>query len=133
MRTVNGLFAMSTLAVLSACSSPPKPAQPDWNTPAKNINTTLPRWSENHAIFPSPDILDHASVSIRFPSDDVYLPDIGYALAHSRLVIVSAPDGAQYFRAKSWLQKKGYSGVITFMPEKNTCLTCHKTVITFSR
>ncbi len=133
MRTIEILCAGVALAVLSGCSSPPEPAQLEWDKPGSSVNTTIPQWSENSLFLPSDKIDGHWSTTIIFNPDTAYPPHIWYAVAHSALVMVNAPDGQHYFYAKHWLRKHGYTGVIIFQPKQDYCLFSNTTNIYFSR
>ncbi|EMB4337267.1 hypothetical protein I5462_12620 [Citrobacter freundii] len=133
MRIVNLFFTGIILMILSGCSSPPEPARPEWNKPGAFVNSTLPQWSENRLVVPSPETDGHWSTAIIFNPDIIYLPAVWYAVAHSERISVYSPDGAGYFRAKYWLRKHGYTGVITFHPEHDNCLACNRTEITLYR
>nr|WP_113867786.1 cag pathogenicity island Cag12 family protein [Brenneria salicis]NMN92907.1 type IV secretion system Cag12-like protein [Brenneria salicis ATCC 15712 = DSM 30166]RBP60975.1 type IV secretion system Cag12-like protein [Brenneria salicis ATCC 15712 = DSM 30166]RLM29758.1 hypothetical protein BHG07_14470 [Brenneria salicis ATCC 15712 = DSM 30166] len=133
MRTIDLFLISAMIVILSGCSSPPEPVQPEWDKPGVEMNTTRPQWSENRVILPSPTVDDHWSIKMAFNPDAVYPPDVWYAVVHSSQIIVNAPDSERYFRAKTWLRKNGYSGVITFLPKLNNCLTCNTTEIEFYR
>lgn len=133
MRTVEMLRAGAVLAVLSGCSSPPEPARPEWNNPGAAVNTAIPQWSSNGVIIPAADVDGRWSKAITFNPDITWPPDVWYAVAHARQVVVHSPDGASYFRAKSWLRRHGYTGVISFQPKLVNCLTCNTTEIEFYR
>jgi hypothetical protein len=130
MRTIDLFLTSAVMVILSGCSSPPKPV---WNKPGVEMNTTRPQWSENRVILPSHKVDDHWSIKMAFNPDAVYPPDVWYAVVHSSQIIVNAPDGERYFRAKAWLRKNGYSGVIIFQLKLNNCLTCNTTEIEFCR
>ncbi len=133
MRTIDLFLTSAMIVILSGCSSPPEPVQPEWDKPGVEMNTTLPQWSENRVILPSSTVEGHWSIKMVFNPDAVYPPDVWYAVVHSNQVIVKAPDGERYFRAKDWLRNNGYSGVISFQPKLNNCLTCNTTEIKFYR
>ena len=133
MRTIDLFLTSAVMVILSGCSSPPKPVQPEWNKPGVEMNTTRPQWSENQVILPSPTVNDHWSIKMAFNPDAVYPPNIWHAVVHSSQVMVNTPDGERYSRAKAWLRKNGYSGVISFQPKPNNCLTCNTTEIEFYR
>ncbi|MEE3664751.1 cag pathogenicity island Cag12 family protein [Brenneria sp. g21c3] len=132
-RIVEILYAGAALVMLSGCASPPEPVQPAWDTPGAAVNATLPQWSENRIVIPSPDVDGRWSTSIIFSPEAIYPPGVWYAVAHSEQVIVNAPDGASYFRAKSWLRKHGYRAVVTYQPTATDRLACHSTEIYFYR
>ena len=133
MRISETLVISVLLVMVTGCSSPPEPAQPKWNKPGTDINTVLPQWSENNDVLTSPGVDDRWSVNITFNPDAIYPAGIWYAVAHSQRVVVSAPDGEHYFRAKAWLRKHGYSGVVSFRSTGNKCLTCSTTYTAFYR
>ncbi len=133
MRTIDLFLTSVMMAILSGCSSPPEPVQPEWNKPGVEMNTSLPQWSENWVILPSPTVDDHWSINMAFNPDVVYPPKLWYAVVHSSQVNVNAPDGESYFRAKAWLRKNGNSGVIAFQLKLNNFLTCNTTEIEFYR
>lgn len=120
-------------ALLAGCSSPPEPIPVEWDKPAVNMNTGLPRWQPNNAVIPAPVVTGHWMEHITgFNPDNVFSPSVWYAVAHSSQAAVSAPGSESYFTAKSWLRNAGYKGVITFIP-KNNCLSCQSTEIFFYR
>ncbi|PWC17120.1 hypothetical protein DDT52_16385 [Brenneria roseae subsp. roseae] len=133
MRTIDLFLTSAVVVMFSGCSSPPEPVQPEWDKPGVDMNTTRPQWSENRVMLLSPIIDDHWSIKMRFNPDAVYPPNIWYAVVHSSQVIVNAPEGERYFRAKDWLRNNGYSGVIVFQPKLNNCLACNTTEIEFYR
>lgn len=133
MRISETLAISVLLAMVSGCSSPPEPVQPKWNKPGTDINTALPQWAENNVVLKSPSVADRWSVKITFNADAIYPPGIWYAMVHSERIVVNAPDGEGYFRAKAWLRKHGYSGVVSFSSTGNKCLTCCTTEMAFYR
>lgn len=133
MRTIDLCLTTAAMGILAGCSSPPEPVQPEWDKPGVEMNTSLPQWSENRVILPSPTVEGHWSIKMALNPDAVYPSNLWYAVVHSSQVNVNAPDGERYFRAKAWLQKNGYSGVTTFLPKLNNCLTCNTTEIEFYR
>lgn len=132
-RIVEILYAGAALVMLSGCASPPEPVQPAWDTPGAAVNATLPQWSENRIIVSSPDVDGRWSTSIVFSPEAIYPAGVWYAVAHSKQVVVNMPDGASYFRAKSWLRKHGYRAVVTYQPKATDRLASHSTVIYFYR
>jgi len=133
MRTIDLFLTTTMMVTLSGCSSPQEPVQPDWDKPGEEMNTMLSQWSTNRVILRSPRVDGHWSIKMTFNPDAVYPPNLWYAVAHSNQVIVKAPDGDRYFRAKDWLRNNGYSGVITFQPKLNDYLTSNTTEIEFYR
>ncbi|CPR18969.1 hypothetical protein JMY81_18585 [Brenneria goodwinii] len=132
-RIVEILYAGAALVMLSGCASPPEPVQPAWDTSGAAVNATLPQWSENRIIVSSPDVDGRWSTSIVFSPEAIYPAGVWYAVAHSKQVVVNTPDGASYFRAKSWLRKHGYRAVVTYQPKATDRLASHSTVIYFYR
>jgi|AGFS01.1.fsa_nt_gi hypothetical protein len=131
LRKLTGLMAAAVL--LAGCSSPPEPAPVNWEQPAQAVTTTLPQWEPNAVIVPSPVTQGHWSAYLaRFTPGGEYTAAQWYAVAHAAQAVVSAPDGAAYFAAKSWLRQGGYRGVVTFRPQTG-CLTCNNTEIFFYR
>lgn len=127
------LCVTAAAVLLSGCASPPEPAPVNWEQPAQAVTTTLPQWAPNGVIIPSPVTQGHWSAYVaRFRPGEVYTAAQWYAVAHSSQAVVSAPDGAAYFAAKSWLRQGGYRGVVTFRPQTG-CLTCNTTDIFFYR
>mgnify|MGYP002554007464 FL=1 len=43
-------------AIVTGCSSPPPPVPVDWDKAAAPLNTSLPQWSDNNVIVPSPTV-----------------------------------------------------------------------------
>ncbi|AYC19693.1 hypothetical protein DZA65_02815 [Dickeya dianthicola] len=132
-RIVEILYAGAALVMLSGCASPPEPVQPAWDTPGAAVNATLPQWSENRIVVASPDVDGRWSTSIVFSPEAIYPAGVWYAVAHSEQVVVNAPDGASYFRAKSWLRKHGYRAVVTYQHKATDRLANHSTEIYFYR
>lgn len=125
------LTALATLLI--GCSSPPEPLPVEWDKPAAQINTGLPRWSPNNVIIPSPAVTGQWSQHIpHFNPDNIFTPAVWYAAAHSSEAIVSAPNSESYFMAKTWLRHGGYTGLVAFRP-KSDCLNCNNTEIFFYR
>lgn len=132
MRIVKALIVCTGI-ILSGCSSPPTPVQPNWNKSGININTALPQWSKNTLILPSDKIEGHWSKIIVFHADANYPSYVSYLIAHSERVVVNASTAKHYFDVKSLLRKNGYLGLITFKYNLNGCFLCTKTVIEFYR
>ena len=128
------ILCFATLAALLAgCSSPPEPAPVEWDKPAVQLNTDLPKWEPNGAVIPSPVITGHWSQHIAsFNPNNIFTPAVWYAVAHSSQAAISAPDSASYFTAKSWLRAGGYKGLIEFRPKGNS-LNFRTTEIFFYR
>lgn len=131
MRNLCCFVAMATL--LAGCSSPPEPLPVEWDKPAVQMNTGLPRWEPDDVVIPSPVVTGHWSQHIaRFDPGDMFAPEIWYAVAHSSRVVVSAPDSQRYFMAKAWLRDGGYKGVTEYR-QQGRCFTCNTTEIFFYR
>lgn len=43
-------------AIVTGCSSPPPPVPVEWDKAAAPLNTSLPQWSDNNVIVPSPTV-----------------------------------------------------------------------------
>ena len=120
-------------ALLAGCSSPPEPIAVEWNKPAVSMNPDLAQWEPNGAVIPAPVVTGHWSQHIAsFNPNNIFTPAVWYAVAHSSLTVISAPDSESYFTAKTWLRAGGYKGLIQFRP-KGSCLNCHTTEIFFYR
>lgn len=128
------LYAATLVAVLSGCSSPPEPVQPEWDKAPASMNTSLPHWEENGVVVPAASVTGHWSQHItNFAPDAVYPPGVWYAVVHSPNIIVNAASGAQYFAAKAWLRSHGSKAIVSFTPKSSDCLTCSVTDIYFYR
>lgn len=128
------LCAATLVAVLSGCSSPPEPVQPEWDKAPASMNTSLPHWEENGVVVPAANVTGHWSQHItNFDPDAVYPPGVWYAVVHSPNIIVNAASGVQYFAAKAWLRSHGSKAVVSFTPKSSGCLTCSVTDIYFYR
>lgn len=79
MRKIDLFLTSTVMIILSGCSSSPEPIQPEWDKPGVDMNTTLPQWSENRVILPSPTVDGHWSIKMAFNPDAVYPPNTWYA------------------------------------------------------
>lgn len=43
-------------AIVTGCSSPPPPVPVEWDKAAAPLNTSLPQWSDNNVMVPSPTV-----------------------------------------------------------------------------
>ncbi|HBM2948652.1 TPA: Cag pathogenicity island protein Cag12 [Klebsiella michiganensis] len=119
--------------VLSGCSSPPPPMPVEWDKPGQSVKTGLPQWRDNPVIIPSPVVKDKWLLSIhaRNFNEIRCTPAVFYAVAHSARIVVAAPSGSAFFKAKSWLHQHGSKAVIEYQPVSG-CLTCSDIRIYFS-
>lgn len=71
-------------AIVTGCSSPP-PVPVEWDKAADPLNTSLPQWSDNNVIVPSPKVNGKWTSSISAQSfyDTIWTPAVFYAVAHS--------------------------------------------------
>ncbi|WP_147007172.1 cag pathogenicity island Cag12 family protein [Klebsiella pneumoniae] len=122
-------------AIVTGCSSPPPPVPVDWDKAAAPLNTSLPQWSDNNVMVPSPTVNSKWTSSISAQS---FYNTIQYGLqpyftqSPTQHVVVTAQSGTDFFNAKNWLRQNGAKGVIEYQPVFN-CLTCRETTIYFSR
>ncbi|ENP7393691.1 Cag pathogenicity island protein Cag12 [Salmonella enterica] len=120
--------------IVTGCSSPPPPVPVEWDKAAEPLNTSLPQWSDNNVIVPSPGVNGKwtSSVSAQNFYDTLWSPAVYYAIVHSTRIVVAAQSGTDFFNAKNWLRHNGAKGVIEYQPVFN-CLLCRETTIYFSR
>jgi hypothetical protein len=72
------------------------------NKPLTPLNTSLPQWSDNNVIVPSPTVNGKWTSSISAQSfyDTIWTPAVFYAVAHSTRIVVTAQSGTDFFNAK---------------------------------
>ncbi|MDR8449628.1 Cag pathogenicity island protein Cag12, partial [Acinetobacter baumannii] len=51
-------------AIVTGCSSPPPPVPVDWDKAPAPLNTSLPQWSDNNVMVPSPTVTSKWTSSI---------------------------------------------------------------------
>ncbi|MGF5107550.1 hypothetical protein ACQE56_03410, partial [Klebsiella pneumoniae] len=51
-------------AIVTGCSSPPPPVPVDWDKAAAPLNTSLPQWSDNNVMVPSPTVKEGANKQV---------------------------------------------------------------------
>ena len=131
---IKKLKVIMLAAIVTGCSSPPPPVPVEWDKAADPLNTSLPQWSDNNVIVPSPTVNGKWTSSISAQSfyDTIWTPAVFYAVAQSTRIVVTAQSGTDFFNAKNWLRQNGAKGVIEYQPVFN-CLTCRETTIYFSR
>lgn len=90
-------------AIVTGCSSPPPPVPVEWDKAAAPLNTSLPQWSDNNVIVPSPTVNGKWTSSISAQSfyDTTWTPAVFYAVAHSTRIVVTAQSGTDFFNAKT--------------------------------
>ncbi|EAY7303712.1 hypothetical protein AB295_22215 [Salmonella enterica] len=127
------LFITVLTVLVAGCSSPPEPLPLEWDKPAQQVNTRLPRWEPDNTVIASPVVTGHWSYIIsNFDKNYNYPVYIWFMVAHSSHFVISASDAQSYFETKEWLRTNGAKGIITF--QKNTdCLTCQSIRIYLSR
>ncbi len=121
---IKKLKVIMLAAIVTGCSSPPPPVPVEWDKAADPLNTSLPQWSDNNVIVPSPTVNGKWTSSISAQSfyDTIWTPAVFYAVAHSTRIVVTAQSGTDFFNAKNWLRQNGAKGVIEYQPVFN-CLT----------
>ena len=127
------VYLITAATLLAGCGSAPEPGPVNWEAVPVPVTRPLPQWEPNTVIIPSQVTQGHWSAYVaRFTPGGVYSAAQWYAVAHAAQAVVSAPDSARYYAAKSWLRQGGYHGVVTFRPHTG-CLTCNTTEIFFYR
>lgn len=101
--------------ILSACSGPPEPKSVDWDSKPETLNSTLPEWKESDSINASANVTGKWLKTVKgFDTNKPFDIGIYYAIAHSTNIIVKTNSSQRWFETKSWLQRHGATGVITF-------------------
>lgn len=101
--------------ILSACSGPPEPKSVDWDSKPETLNSTLPEWKESDSINASANVTGKWLKTVKgFDTNKPFDIGIYYAIAHSTNIIVKTNSSQRWFETKSWLQRHGANGVITF-------------------
>ncbi|MFA9685455.1 cag pathogenicity island Cag12 family protein [Klebsiella pneumoniae] len=70
-------------AIVTGCSSPPPPVPVDWDKAAAPLNTSLPQWSDNNVMVPSPTVNSKWTSSISAQS---FYNTIQYNMDSSRIL-----------------------------------------------
>ena len=87
---IKKLKVIMLAAIVTGCSSPPPPVPVEWDKAAAPLNTSLPQWSDNNVIVPSPTVNGKWTSSISAQSfyDTIWTPAVFYAVAHSTRIVV---------------------------------------------
>ncbi|UMX84516.1 cag pathogenicity island Cag12 family protein [Klebsiella pneumoniae] len=131
---IKKLKVIMLAAIVTGCSSPPPPVPVEWDKAAEPLNTSLPQWSDNNVIVPSPTVNGKWTSSISAQSfyDTIWTPTVFYAVAIQHELSSLHNPALISLMPKTWLRQNGAKGVIEYQPVFN-CLTCRETTIYFSR
>jgi len=121
----NRVMPLMLCALLTACSSPPKPPLPDRSSKQEVVNSTMPLWEPNNVFISSASTEGNWQIKLaNFQGDnDSYPPAFWYALLHSRHILVATGSNTNWFAIKGWLRSHGARQVIEYR-HKPGCFNC---------